>query len=67
MNEFNKSKYNAEYNKNNYKQVNFRLTNKTYSNLSEQAIKKGYSSINAYAKTLLEETLEKESEKENLD
>ena len=67
MGNANKRKYVNEYNQMNYRQVNFRLTNKIYSNLSEQAIKKGYSSINAYAKTLLEEALEKESEKENLE
>ena len=49
-----KRKYVNEYNQTNYKQVNFRLTNEIYSNLSRQAIQKGYSSINAYAKALLE-------------
>lgn len=57
MSEFNKRQYNNEYNKANYKQVNFRLTPDTYETLSKQATEKGFSSINAYAKILLEAAL----------
>lgn len=59
MNEFDKIKYNNNYNKDNYKIISFRVKKSTYDQASEIAKEKGYSTINSYAKSLFENDFDK--------
>lgn len=57
MGEFDKVKYNAKFNKDNYKQISFWFNKNKLDLATVQAQQKGYDTINSYAKALLEEAL----------
>lgn len=61
MGEFDKVKYNAKFNKDNYKQISFWFNKNKLDIATIQAKENGYDTINAYAKALLEDALTKNS------
>ena len=54
MNEFNKIKYNNNYNKENYINIQFKIKKKKKPVLLELAKRNGYNTLSSYAKFLLE-------------
>lgn len=53
MDNFDKIKYNTKYNKDNYTEIRFRIPKEQEDELFQIASDKGFSTINAYAKSLL--------------
>ena len=57
MQQFDKFKYNAKFNKDNYKRISFYFSKEDIKTANGIANAHGYDTINAYAKALLEAAL----------